>query len=99
MYSVSVSELKETLSEVLNRAAYGRERIVIASRGRPKAAVIGLADLKLLEEWDATLEELALADAELPDLLRAREEARAGVGLTPAELREYLLLPQEDEDA
>jgi len=76
------------LPKVLNRAAYGRERIVVASRGKPKAAVIGLADLKLLEEvrdWQATLEEVALAGDDLPDILRAREEARAGAGMTPAE--------------
>jgi len=87
---LSVREFKDTLSETLNRAAFGRERIVIASRGKPKAAVIGLADLRLLEDWDATLEVVALAGEELPDILRAREEARAGVGMTPAELHAYL---------
>jgi prevent-host-death family protein len=35
---VSVSKLKDALSEYLNRAAYGVERIVVASRGKPKAA-------------------------------------------------------------
>jgi prevent-host-death family protein len=49
---ISVSEMKDTLSEVLNRAAYGRERIVIASRGKPKAAVISVEDLQLLEELE-----------------------------------------------
>jgi prevent-host-death family protein len=55
MTVISVSEMKDTLSEVLNRAAYGRERIVIASRGKPKAAVIGLDDLELLEELEDAL--------------------------------------------
>ena len=49
---VSVSKLKDALSEYLNRAAYGGERIVVASRGKPKAAVIGVADLELLEELE-----------------------------------------------
>jgi prevent-host-death family protein len=44
--TVSVSELKNALSEILNRAAFGRERIVVASRGRPKAAVISIEDLE-----------------------------------------------------
>jgi prevent-host-death family protein len=52
MTVISVSEMKDTLSEVLNRAAYGRERIVIASRGKPKAAVISVEDLQLLEELE-----------------------------------------------
>ena len=55
MTVISVSEMKDTLSEVLNRAAYGRERIVIASRGKPKAAVISLDDLELLEELEDAL--------------------------------------------
>ena len=49
---VSVSRLKNALSEYLNRAAYGGERIVIASRGKPKAAVISIADLRRLEELE-----------------------------------------------
>jgi prevent-host-death family protein len=55
MSVVSVSQMKEALSEILNRAAFGRERIVIASRGKPKAAVIGIDDLELLEELEDAL--------------------------------------------
>lgn len=47
MMEVSVSQVKAALSEYLNRAAYGRERIVISSRGKPKAAIIGMDDLHL----------------------------------------------------
>jgi len=53
--SVSVSELKNALSEILNRVAFGRERIVVASRGRPKAAVISIEDLELLEDLEDAL--------------------------------------------
>lgn len=52
MHTVTVSGLKDTLSQVLNRAAYGRERIVVSSHGKPKAAVIGIEDLRLLEELE-----------------------------------------------
>ena len=52
MSEVSVSKLKDALSEYLNRAAYGGERIVVASRGKPKAAVISVADLQRLEELE-----------------------------------------------
>ena len=62
---ISVSEMKDTLSEVLNRAAYGKERIVIASRGRPKATVISIDDLEPLEELeDALAAHRGLADYE-----------------------------------
>ena len=50
--NVSVSGLKDALSEFLNRAAYGRERIVVCSRGKPKAAIIGIDDLRLFEELE-----------------------------------------------
>lgn len=52
MSTVSISQLKDRLSEYLNRVAYGRERLVVASRGKPKAAVISLADLERLEQLE-----------------------------------------------
>ena len=55
MTTTSISELKSALSEFLNRAAYGRERIIVASRGKPKAAVIGIEDLRRLEELEDAL--------------------------------------------
>jgi len=45
---------------------------------------------QVVRDWEITLEEVALAGDELPTILQAREEARAGVGLTPGELRAYL---------
>lgn len=52
MGRVTVSELKDGLSECINRAAFGHERIVIVSRGKPKAAVISVRDLQLLEDLE-----------------------------------------------
>jgi prevent-host-death family protein len=49
---VSVSKLKDALSEYLNRAAYGGERIIVTSRDKPKAAVISVADLEHSEELE-----------------------------------------------
>jgi len=55
MTTTSISELKSALSEFLNRAAYGQERIIVASRGKPKAAVISIDDLRRLEELEDAL--------------------------------------------
>ena len=49
MIEASVSEIKAGLSAYINRAAYGKERIIIVSRGKPKAAMIGIEELKRLE--------------------------------------------------
>ena len=48
----SVTEAKRSLSELLNRAAFGRERIVITSHDKPKAAVISIEDLRRLERLE-----------------------------------------------
>ena len=41
---VSVKEDKAGFSEIVNRAAYGRERIVITSRGKAKAVLISIEE-------------------------------------------------------
>jgi prevent-host-death family protein len=74
---ISVSQLKKQLSEYLNRAAYGHERIVVASRGKPKAAVVSVQDLELLEELeDALAAREALAEYERGET-RSLEELAA----------------------
>jgi prevent-host-death family protein len=51
---VGIAEAKNDLSELVNRAAYGGERIVLGSRGKPKAAIVSLADLQRLQEIENT---------------------------------------------
>lgn len=47
--SVSIAKAKSALSEVVNRAAFGKERVIICRHGKPLAAVVGL---EVLEELD-----------------------------------------------
>ncbi len=46
---VSITQAKNSLSDVVNRAAYGGERFLLLSRGKPKAAVVSVEELMLLE--------------------------------------------------
>ena len=46
---LNVVELRQSLAEVLNRAEYQGERIIIHRRGKDVAAIVPLEDLKLLE--------------------------------------------------
>jgi prevent-host-death family protein len=46
---LNVVELRQSLADILNRAEYQGERIVIHRRGKDAAAVISIEDLKLLE--------------------------------------------------
>jgi prevent-host-death family protein len=49
---VSIGQVKRDLSELVNRVAYGGERIVLTSRGKPKAALVSISDYDQLAERD-----------------------------------------------
>jgi len=47
--AVSVAEVKARLSSLVNSVAFGGERIIIQSRGRSKAALVSVEDLRRVE--------------------------------------------------
>jgi prevent-host-death family protein len=49
MDSVTTAEARKQLAELVNRVAYGKERVVLTRHGREVAAVVPLEDLRLLE--------------------------------------------------
>src|SRR5690242_16750703 len=49
MERLSVVELRNSLSDVLNRAEYRGERIIIHRREKEAAAIVPIEDLRLLE--------------------------------------------------
>ena len=42
---VTMTQLRQGLGELVNRAAYGGERVILVSHGAPRAAIIGIEDL------------------------------------------------------
>ena len=50
---VSMTDLRQKLGDLVNRVAYGGERIVLISRGEPRAVIIGIDDLRRLEQLGA----------------------------------------------
>jgi prevent-host-death family protein len=48
----SVAEAKNTLSRLIHKVAYGKTRVVLESRGKPKAALVSTADLERLERLE-----------------------------------------------
>jgi prevent-host-death family protein len=46
---VSIGTVKRDISKLVNRVAYGGERIVLTSRGKPKAAIVSVEDYEQLE--------------------------------------------------
>jgi prevent-host-death family protein len=45
---VSIGQVKRDISELVNRVAYAGDRIVLTSRGKPKAALISIEDYERL---------------------------------------------------
>ncbi len=48
----SVAHAKNTLSSLINKVAYGKTRVLLESRGKPKAALISAEDLEKLEQLE-----------------------------------------------
>ena len=65
---VSVSEAREGFADLVNRVAYGNERVLVTRRGRPIAAVIPMEQVEFLEraedEFDLRMAEEALKELE-----------------------------------
>lgn len=68
MTTLSTVKARENFSDLVNRSAYGKERVVLTRRGKGIAAVVPIEDLNLLEAIEDHLDlediEKALADPE-----------------------------------
>lgn len=49
---ITSSAARNEFAELVNRAAYGGERVIVHRRKKPVAAVVPLADLELLEQLE-----------------------------------------------
>jgi prevent-host-death family protein len=45
---VSIGQIKRDISELVNRVTYAGERIILTSRGKPKAALVSMQDFEQL---------------------------------------------------
>ena len=50
--TISLTELKQNLGEIVNRAAFGKERIILLSRGTPRAVIMSIDDLERLLQFE-----------------------------------------------
>ena len=82
--AVSTVEAREHFSDLINRAAYGNERVVLERRNKALAAMISYEDL----EWFEILEDLydlhaaknAIKEAKAKGTISSKDMAKA-VGL------------------
>lgn len=70
MTSVSTVEARNQLADIINRAAYGKERVLLTRRGRAIVAVVPVEDVELLEALE---DQMDLEDARAA-LAEAREK-------------------------
>jgi len=66
--AIPTAEARDRLAELVNRAAYGKERVLLSRRGKPVAAVVSLDDVAALHRMEDRRD---IADAHA-----ARTEAR-----------------------
>ena len=83
MTRLNVSKAREEFPEIVNRAAYGKERTIVSRRGKDLAAVIPIDDLRLLER-------LAREEMDRIDLVDARTSLKEAEEKGTIPLRELM---------
>jgi prevent-host-death family protein len=68
MAEVSTVVARNEFSTVLNRAAFGKERVILKRRGKAIAAVVPMEDIELLQKIGDS--------SDIADALAARRHAR-----------------------
>lgn len=86
--TITTAAARDSFSEVVNRAAFGKERVVLTRHGKPLAAIVPIEDVEALE---------AIENAhDLAEVRKALEEwERDGRKTVPLEdiLRRYGVKP------
>lgn len=80
---LNVSRARDEFPEVVNRAAYGKERTILSRRGKDLAAVVPIEDLRLLER-------LSQREKDRLDLRDAREALKEAAEHGTVSLRKLM---------
>ena len=79
--AISTREARENFSDVINRAAYGKERVVLTRRGKPLVAVVPIEDMELLERLEDEIDIEAAREALKESGIIPLEKVKAELGL------------------
>lgn len=80
--STPTVKARNQFSEIINRAAYGKERVILSRRGKKVAAMVPIEDVEALD----ALEELM----DIHDARKALKEAKRKGSITLEALRKKL---------
>lgn len=75
---IPASEVRERISDVISRVAYGQERVVISRNGKPQVALISIADFEWLKQQEERLEPLRQQALKAVEAIR-EDAARTGL--------------------
>ncbi|MET7641439.1 type II toxin-antitoxin system Phd/YefM family antitoxin [Streptomyces sp. NPDC005438] len=73
-YEIPVTQARAELAELINRAVYGGERVVITRHGKPLVALVSAADLERLDQLDQR------EDAGEEEVISTVSSARSSMG-------------------
>ena len=93
---VSIGQVKRDISELVNRVAYQGERIVLTSRGRPKAVLVSVEDFARLQQAEQGVAGRAAWMAEAQALAERIRQRRGGQGI---DVDALLTADQDERDA
>lgn len=71
--ALSLTELKQNLGTIVNRASYKGDRFILLSHGKEKAALISIEDLRLLETLKSEKGQQTYFEQQQKLLLEARQ--------------------------
>ena len=82
---IAIGQVKRDISELVNRVAYGGERVILTSRGKPKAALVSIADYEQLQR-EQTNDRLLQWRAWVHESEKLRDEILARRGGEPLDV-------------
>jgi prevent-host-death family protein len=82
MLEVGVHEIRANLAEVINRVAYGGQRIVLQRRSKSVAAVVSMEDLELLQAMEDRSDVRAAIKARREKGAVSLEKIKARLGMS-----------------
>ena len=103
MSTISIAEAGRQLSQIVNRASYGREVMVLTSHGKPKAVLVGIDTFQQILGIHKIAEGIQMSANALQEGLRqALEEAgyetpEKIVGLVRNVKREIAAVPTREK--
>ena len=50
--NISIAHFRNNMADPINRAVYAGERVILTRDGKPAVALVGMADLRALEELE-----------------------------------------------